>query len=323
MRVDENLMPPVIKAAFGRRSLPEFLQAQREELEAQLVESGALLFRGFGVYDVEGFERAMDAFSPSRLDYVYRSSPRTAVGTRVFTATEYPPQQTIGLHNENAFQRSWPRKIAFCCLRPASHGGETPIADMRKVTRRIGDRIVDQFEARKVRYVRHYHPHVDLPWQTVFQVSDRESLAAFCASHEIACEWLDAETLRTEQVCQGTARHPVTSERIWFNQAHMFHASNLGAEAESSLAACFGRDRLPRQAYYGDGGEIAVEDLDEVRAAFEAEAMAFRWQAGDVLLLDNMLTAHGRRPFKGERRVITALLDPSPGVPAPEPAEPH
>jgi alpha-ketoglutarate-dependent taurine dioxygenase len=307
----DHQMPLVIQASAGHRDLEQFLSARRAEFEEALVHVGALLFRGFSVFEVADFERALDALALTRMPYVYRSSPRTAVGSRIFTSTEYPPEQSIGLHNENAFQRQWPLKIAFCCLVPARFGGETPIASVRNATKRLSASILDTFEVRGVKYVRHYRAHVDLSWETVFQVQDRQALVEFCARNDIMHEWLDSETLRTSQVCQGVAYHPVTEERLWFNQAAMFHSSSLGAEAERSLVVCLGRDRLPRQAYYGDGGEMSVNDLESVRAAFEAEAILFHWELGDVLLLDNMLVAHGRRPFKGQRKVITALLDPS------------
>jgi alpha-ketoglutarate-dependent taurine dioxygenase len=293
------------------RDLAKFLRANRARIEEDLLETGAILFRGFDVFSVAQFDAAVCEISSRRLEYVYRSTPRTALGSGIFTATEYPPSQSIGMHCENAYQRQWPLKIVFGCLLPATSGGETPIADVRRVTVRLGGRLVDDFERRGVRYVRHYRPHVDLPWQTVFQVSDRRALAEFCARVDLSHEWLDEDTLRTAQVCQGTARHPITGDRLWFNQAQLFHSSSLGAESEAALAQLFGRDRLPRQAYFGDGGEIADRDLQAVRRAFEDEAVAFAWQSGDVLLLDNMRVAHGRRPFKGERKVIAALLEES------------
>ncbi|WP_281425855.1 TauD/TfdA family dioxygenase [Polymorphospora rubra] len=35
--------------------------------------------------------------------------------------------------------------------------------------------------------------------------------------------------------------------------------------------------------------------------------MNVTWRAGDLLLIDNVLTAHGRRSFEGTRRVLVAM----------------
>jgi alpha-ketoglutarate-dependent taurine dioxygenase len=96
---------------------------------------------------------------------------------------------------------------------------------------------------------------------------------------------------------------------VFFNQAHLFHVSNLGAEPAAALVNLFGADRLPRNAFFGDGGELDPADLDRIRAAFRDAAITFPWAAGDVLLLDNMRMAHGRRPFTGTRRVVASLMD--------------
>ena len=178
---------------------------------------------------------------------------------------------------------------------------------MRRVTSRIGAALVEKFARLQVRYVRHYRPYVDLPWQIVFQTEDRSEVAEFCSRHDIAHEWLDEETLRTVQRCQGVARHPVTNETVFFNQAHLFHPSSLGAASAAGLLELFGADRLPRSACFGDGSEITDEELAVVRAAFEREVIVFSWQKGDVLLLDNMRFAHGRRPFTGNRKVLAGL----------------
>jgi alpha-ketoglutarate-dependent taurine dioxygenase len=306
-------MPLTIEPVSGDGDLAAVIATHAASLQELLLEHGALLFRGFGVRDVQSFDQAVAQVSPRRLDYLYRSTPRTAIGDRVFTATEYPADQEIPFHSENAYQRVWPLRIAFACLTPASSGGETPIADLRRVSAVLGQALMDEFESRCVRYTRHYRPHVDLPWQTVFQTSDRAALASYCARHDIVHAWLDGVTLRTMQVCQGTARHPVTRDRVFFNHAHLFHVSSLGAEAARSMLAVFGPQGLPRHASFGDGGEISMDLLERIRAAFRAESVTFEWQAGDLMLLDNMQVAHGRRPFGGTRRVLAALLDPSSG----------
>jgi alpha-ketoglutarate-dependent taurine dioxygenase len=181
---------------------------------------------------------------------------------------------------------------------------------MRTVTAAIERGVLDRFEERGVRYLRHYRLHVDLQWEDVFQTNDRDQLARFCSENDIHHEWLDDETLRTEQICQGVAAHPVTGEKVFFNQAHLFHVSSLGEKLAADMIGVFGRDRLPRDAKFGDGQEIETEDLAAIRAAFNSAAVDWDWRPGDVVVLDNMRFAHGRRSYSGKRRVLAALLNP-------------
>jgi alpha-ketoglutarate-dependent taurine dioxygenase len=150
---------------------------------------------------------------------------------------------------------------------------------------------------------------MDLSWQDVFQTNDKSKVELFCRENALHFEWLSNDTLRTEQICPGVATHPLTGEVVFFNQAHLFHPSSLGAAMEQDLIDLFGASKLPRNARYGDDGEIATEDLDAIRAAFNAEAVNIEWQAGDVVVLDNMIMAHGRRPFSGDRRILASLLN--------------
>jgi hypothetical protein len=181
---------------------------------------------------------------------------------------------------------------------------------MRKVTASIPPVILDRFARHGVKYIRHYRPYMDLSWENVFRTRDRDELARFCADNGIHHEWLNRETLRTEQVCQGVADHPVTGATVWFNQAHLFHISSLGDQAAAEMISLYGRDRLPRDAKFGDGSDIGAENLAAVRTAFASSAVDLQWQPGDVAILDNMQVAHGRRAYVGERRVFAALLNP-------------
>jgi alpha-ketoglutarate-dependent taurine dioxygenase len=147
--------PLVISAASrgpnALLALTEYVPALRQDL----LEHGALLFRGFPVDDVAAFDRVVRLLCGERMEYSFRSTPRTSLAPGIFTATEYPPQQEIPLHSENAYQRDWPLKVAFCCLTPPASGGETPIADLRRVTLALGTALVDTFESRRVRYAKH------------------------------------------------------------------------------------------------------------------------------------------------------------------------
>jgi alpha-ketoglutarate-dependent taurine dioxygenase len=205
-----------------------------------------------------------------------------------------------------AYARQWPMVLGFLSVQPAESGGETPLSDSRRVYERIAPEVRARFAQAGVSYVRNYGEGLDLSWQNVFQTTDRAQVESFCRAAGIEFEWKAGDRLRTRQVCQAVARHPRTGEMVWFNQAHLFHVSSLGAEISNSLLAAAGAEP-PRNAYFGDGTEIADADLDHIRAAFAAETVAFPWQKDDVLIIDNMLIAHGRRPFTGARKVVVGM----------------
>jgi hypothetical protein len=201
-------------------------------------------------------------------------------------------------------------KIAFLSIETAREGGETPIADSRRVFERIDPALRERMIRKGVLYVRNYGKGLDLPWQKVFQTEDREEVEKFCRAAGIEFEWRGGDRLRTREVCQAAERHPVTGEMVWFNQAHLFHISNVSAEAREELLKSYGEEDLPRNSYYGDGSSFEGSDLEQIRQAYRAEAVVFQWQTGDTLIVDNMLTAHARKPYSGPRRVVVGMAEP-------------
>ncbi len=296
----------VVVPEGSTKELASWISDNRAFVEDALVKNAALLFRGFDVPGPEGFGRVAHSFSPKLEKYVYRSTPRTDLGDGIYTATEYSSTQHIPLHCENAYQRNWPLKLMFFAAIVATTGGETPIADMRKVTARIPREIREEFEKRGVMYVRNYGTGVDLPWETAFQTNDRAQVEAFCRAEQIELEWRP-EGLRTKQVCQVVAPHPKTGETVWFNQAHLFHVSSLEESAREAMLAVFEPEELPRNAYFGDGTPLDEAMLDVIRECHKQEEVAFPWQFGDVLIIDNMLSAHARRPYTGARKTLVAM----------------
>ncbi|WNJ95894.1 TauD/TfdA family dioxygenase [Vibrio ruber] len=272
---------------------------------------GGILFRGFDILGETEFQEFARSFGFPLLNYEFGSTPRTDLGEGVYTTTEYPAHQVIPLHNEQAYTLNWPMKIWFHCIQPAETEGETPIADSREVYRRIPTRIRERFEEKKLMYVRNYGNGLDLPWEKVFATSDPKQVEAFCRAHQIDFTWKGDGELRTRQVCQSVARHPVTQEMVWFNQAHLFHVSNLEAHIRETLLSIVEEEDLPRNVYYGDGSPIEDGILDEIRGVLDECMVKFPWQQGDVLMLDNMLVAHARSRFTGPRKVVVAMAEPN------------
>ena len=302
-------LPILITPSIEGVSLPDWLTFNRGLVEDHLKRNGGILFRDFAIDSPDEFEQVVKGLSEELLEYSYRSTPRSRVSGRIYTSTEYPDYQQIALHNEHAYARNWPSKIWFFCLQAPRSGGETPIADSRNVYQLISPEIRQRFEKRRVRYVRNYGSSIDLPWQSVFQTSDKSEVEEYCRKSGIEFTWIGYDRLRTTQVCQAVARHPVTEEKVWFNQAHLFHISGLQAEVRRNLLETFEEEDLPRNAYYGDGTPIDEQELDEIREAYRKATVAFQWRQSDVLLLDNMLVAHGRNPYEGPRRVLVGMTD--------------
>jgi len=281
----------------------------RARLEDRLLEHGGLLFRGFAVPDSAAFQELARAISPDLLDYVERAAPRTQVVGKVFTSTEYPADQWIPLHHEMSYSHNWPTKLFFYCEAPADEDGFTPVADDRDVIARMPDALKATFLEKGVMYVRNYGQGGDMPWWEVFQTRDRSEVERYLSSTHTEYEWVGEHQLRTRMRRQVLATHPKTGDTVWFNHAHMFHISNMPAPVRAALLQEFTEHELPRNAFYGDGSRIPDEVAEAIRTLYRESALYFPWHKGDVLLLDNFLTTHGRSPFRGPRRICVAMAE--------------
>jgi alpha-ketoglutarate-dependent taurine dioxygenase len=281
-----------------------------EFINTHLLRHGAILFRDFQVAGVSDFEEFVRTVSGDLLNYEDRTSPRRPVKGNVFSSTYYPPEQEIFLHNENSYSHTWPLKIFFHCAQPADEGGETPIADVRRIYQRLSPSLRDNFTRKKVMYVRNFGNGFGLTWQDAFQTRNPAKVEEFCRNSGIEFEWKAQGRLKTRQVRPVVAIHPITNERVWFNHAAFFHVSTLEPAVREALLTNFAEEDLPYNTYYGDGSPIEPAVLDEIRRAYREEAIYFPWQKGDVLMLDNMLTAHGRSSFVGPREILAAMSEP-------------
>lgn len=310
MATDRGLPLLVEPAVAGSVDLVEWIRSNRSRLAGELAKHGGILFRGFEVEGISGCERLIEAVSDRALEYRERSSPRSNVGGNIYSSTDYPSDQNIFLHNENSYQEAFPLKIFFSCITPSAQGGETPIADCRRVYERIDPKVRSRFLDEGWMYVRNFGAGFGLPWQTVFQTSDRIEVESYCREHGIDTEWKDGNRLATRAVRRAAGRHPRTGENTWFNHATIFHVTTLAPAVRDALLAEFAEEDLPSNSYYGSGAPIEPEVLEHLREAYHRETVIFPWQKGDFLMLDNMLVAHGRQPFSGERKVVVGMAEP-------------
>ncbi len=307
----ERALPLLVEASSPEVDLAAWAAPRREELEAELLRAGGILFRNFAVGSVERFQEAVRALSGEPLAYTERSSPRSQVKGKVYTSTDYPPEHEIFLHNEQSYNLTFPTKIAFYCVKKAAERGETPVADSRRIYRRIDPEIRRRFEERGYRYVRNLGAGFGLPWQEAFQTEDPGQVESYCRDHAIEWQWRDGHSLlRTSQQRRVVARHPKSGELSWFNHLTFFHVSTLVPAVRDALRAEFAEEDLPNNTYYGDGAPVEPEVMAHLQGIYREEKVDFPWLEGDLLLLDNVLSAHARNPYVGERKVVVAMADP-------------
>jgi alpha-ketoglutarate-dependent taurine dioxygenase len=307
--VAEALLPHLVEYRPGGPGLLELIAGRRAELRSRLLVDGALLLRGFDVDGVAGFEDAVRALSGEPLRYSERSSPRSTIAGNVYTSTDYPPEEEIFLHNENSYQASWPRLLYFYCDVPAETLGATPLADIREVYRLIDPSVREEFERRGWQAVRNFPPRFGVPWPSVFGTEDRAAVEAYCAERGMRAEWHGDDTLRTIARRDAVHTHPETGEQVWFNHICFFHHTTLAPEVSEGLLELFGEEGLPSNTYYGDGGTIPAEVTEHLRGCYRTASRRFDYQQDDILVVDNMLAAHGREPFTGSRRIAVAMTD--------------
>ena len=300
-------LPLVVQPNFDGVNLIEWAANNVEFIERKLLEYGGILFRGFAVNDHTHFDQFLDAIRLPRMHYMEGATPRMELADKVYTSTEYPADQHIALHNELNYVITWPMKIFFFCVTPAESGGATPIADVRKVYNRLDPAIREKFEEKGWMLTRNFGDGMSLPWQTSFRMNDRSELERYCHESRIDCEWKGGERLRTRQVRPAVRVHPRTRESVWFNHLAFWHVSSLEPSLREVFVSEFSEEELPYNTYYGDGSPVPDEVMEEVRRAYREETVAFPWERGDLLMLDNMLVAHGRHPFTGPRRILTAM----------------
>jgi alpha-ketoglutarate-dependent taurine dioxygenase len=287
--------------------------AHREFIQSLLLRHGGLLFRNFRISSPTEFQQFVTAVAGEPLAYKEQTSPRSRVEGNIYTSTEYPPEHVIFLHNENSYSSTWPLKIMFFCVTAPQEGGETPIADVRRVFARIPEKVRDRFARDGWMLVRNFGTGFGLPWQTAFQTTDKEEVDRHCLANGIRTEWLSGDRLRIRQRRWAIRKHPVTGETVWFNHATFFHVSTLAPEIRAGLQADLAEEDLPYNTYYGDGSRIEPEVLDVLRDIYQQETIKFPWQEHDLLLLDNMLVAHGRSSFHGPRKIIVGMTEPYSG----------
>jgi alpha-ketoglutarate-dependent taurine dioxygenase len=301
--------PPVLHAGSSVDAAT-WAAEHRDELRAVVAEHGSVLVRGLGLRDVPGTSAVFQRLAHGLMAEKEAFASRQAYPDGVYSSTKWPPNQPMCMHHELSYRLEFPGLMLFACLTAPTSGGATAVADATAVLEALPADLVQRFEREGWLLTRSYNDEIGASFEEAFGTDDRTAVEGYCRANAIEFEWQPDGALRTRQRRSAVVRHPATGQRCWFNQVAFLNEWTIAAEVREYLVDVYGEDGLPFNTRFGDGnplGEDVVQLLNEV---YEAHTAREPWQAGDLMMVDNIRSAHSREAYEGPREVLVAMADP-------------
>jgi alpha-ketoglutarate-dependent taurine dioxygenase len=301
--------PPVVRAEAGGDAA-SWAARYRDALRAVVAERGCVLVRGLGLRDAAGTGAVFQRLAAGLMAEREAFAPRQPYPGGLYSVTPWPPNQQMCMHHELSYALEFPGLVMFACLTAPAGGGATAVADAQAVLRALPAGLVQRFEREGWMLTRNYNEDIGASVEQAFGTGDRHAVESYCRASAIEFAWQPGGGLRTRQRRSAVVVHPVTGQRCWFNQIAFLNERTIDPEVREYLVEVYGQDGLPFTTFFGNGDPIGADVVDLLNATYDAHTAREPWQAGDLLLVDNIRTAHSREPYDGPREVLAALADP-------------
>ncbi|MFF2931121.1 TauD/TfdA family dioxygenase [Streptomyces mirabilis] len=310
--VDVELQPgrPPLLRAEVTGGAAGWAAAHRDALRAAVAEHGCVLVRGLGLRDAAETGAVFSKLATGLMTEKEVFAPRRTYSDGVYSSTKWPPNQPMCMHHELSYTLEFPGLMMFACLSAPTDGGATAVADAPTVLDALPAELTERFEREGWLLTRSYNDEIGASVAEAFGTEDRAAVESYCRANEIAFEWQPDGGLRTRQRRSAVVRHPVTGRRCWFNQIAFLNEWTMAPEVREYLMDVYGADGLPFNTRFGNGEPIGEDVVELLNSVYEAHTAREPWHAGDLMLVDNIRTAHSREPFEGPREVLVALADP-------------
>lgn len=249
---------------------------------------GIVLFRGFNV-TLQAFENFTDKFTTNYT--VNGNITRRSVSSNGTTQTVNAGDQLIPPHSEMAYTPFRPDMLWFYCETPASKGGETLVCDGLDVWSHLDSATKDLFLNRKVTYRKTFN-------------SSQHDLNA------MAHLWF-GQTMELSKVNDTLAHIPDTLFRIEDDGCLYLEYTVPAVQKpkhHESLAFANSVIVEDRTCFFQNGEPISRDLRLELFYKATNYSLQHKWQAGDVLMVDNSRMMHGRASFRDPRRNILVRM---------------
>jgi hypothetical protein len=308
---DSQSFPLVYECRSTHATLDDaaaWISTEAAELVQQAALCGVVMFRGFPLITDRDFDRFVAAFGLPNFKYedCLSNAVRVVKTDRVFTANEAPPDVRIFLHHEMAQTPVYPSKLFFFCEKPADEGGATPMCRSDILFDRITQECPQFAQDCRTKGLRYSHvmpaandsaSGMGRSWQSTLRSETPQQAEARLQSLGYTWKWLHDGCLRVTTPVLPAVRQLASGRTAFFNQLIAAFHGWKDARNDPANAITF-----------GDGTRLDTAVMQQVIEMAEALTFDTPWQAGDVALVDNYVAMHGRRPFKGTRKVLASLI---------------
>ncbi|POX36953.1 hypothetical protein C3486_30790 [Streptomyces sp. Ru73] len=300
--------PPMVRAETGGDTAG-WVAEHRDALRAAVAEHGSLLVRGLGLRDASGAGAVFRRLATGLLTEKEAFAPRRTYADGVYSSTKWPPNQQMCMHHELSYTLTFPGLMMFACLTAPAEGGATAVADAPSVLDALPADLVARFEREGWLLTRSYNEDIGASWAEAFGTENPKEVEQYCRANAIDFAWQDDGGLRTRQRRSAVVHHPVTGRRCWFNQVAFLNEWTMDPDVHEFMVDEYGADGLPFNTRFGNGDPIGEDIVQLLNEVYEKHTAREPWQAGDLLLVDNIRTAHSREPFEGPREVLVGMAD--------------
>ncbi|WP_455351858.1 TauD/TfdA family dioxygenase [Streptomyces sp. SYSU K217416] len=310
LQVETHPGTPATLRAEAATDPARWAAEQRDTLRALVTEHGALMISGLDLLDASEVAAVVRPLTTGPVTERETFAARWTYSEGVYSSSKWPPNQPMCMHHELSYAREFPGLMLFACLEAPTMGGATAVADSAAVLAALPTSLTGRFEREGWLLTRSYNDEIGATVTQAFGTEDRGAVEDYCRANAIEFAWQPDGGLRTRQRRSAVVHHPVTGLRCWFNQIAFLNEWTMAPEVREYLIDEYGADGLPFNTRYGNGDPIGEEVVRLLNEIYEANTARRPWQAGDLLLVDNIRTAHGREPFEGPRNVVVAMADP-------------
>ena len=304
---DQSSTPPTVVADVGGDA-PSWAGEHRG-VRALAAEHGSVLIRGLGLDDATGFEAVAHQLTAALVAEVEAFAPRQPRAAGVYASTPWPENQPMCMHHELSYALEFPGLMMFACIAKPAVGGTIGVADAAAVLGALPTTLVARFEREGWLLTRSYNDEIGATIAESFGSDDRTEVERYCQANAIELEWQPDGGLRTRQRRPAVVQHPLTGHRCWFNQIAFLNEWTMAPEVHEFLVDEYGADGLPFNTRFGNGDAIGADVVQLINEVYEANTTRVAWEPGDLLLVDNVRSAHSREPFEGHRDVLVAMAD--------------